>query len=937
MTPSPDDVPARRATRRLGQSLAGRYSVLRLLGIGGTAAVYAGVHRNGHAVALKILHERLASDPEIERLFRREAQLANAIGHPGVVPIIDDDVTEDGCVFLVMPLLSGETLRARARRMGGTLPVEEVVAVAHALLEVLARAHARKIVHRDVKPENLFLTRAGELKVLDFGIGRFFEVNEAASATLSGRALGTPAFMAPEQALGRSRDVDDKTDLWAAGATMFTLLSGGFVHEAEGPGEVLVRAATMPAPSLQERAPGIPEEIRRVVDRALAFEKNSRWANAAEMDRALLEAFASCSGRLSTDLPALPVPDDNRNDDGLRPIDTYAPGDVHAVDTQAPAALAPLSQTIDNLPFARTEVLREPGDLSNLGVPETTDRAKPSRWSLYRLGPIIAMTAVGLSAVALASVARNRPAAMSTPTYAPSTGNPDLDWSNGAKETGVPPEAAAQFEAGLQAWADAALGRAEQLFERAIVIAPDYASAHAHLAFLSAWPDSEARGHFRRAFELRAALSPQERIVLEASEPAFRLPPDMPAARERLRHALTQADTALVRESLATVLMRAGDEDEALELLQAMTSTQPTPALVWKDIAQANIFAGRVPEARAALAECLKTSSVATTCLANLDALEANEGDCPSAEDTSRRAIALDSSSPWGFGFLARALAARGAPTQSVLEALEQQWLIAPPETRASEEASWRMRFAVLYGDFGTALHQSQLWNTAVQTRPDGASHAKAMYYTYLLDDEIDARADALHVADAYLARRDAWLPESYLDRSIWAVRAQYRYGAISRTEYARQRDAWIARVRNPGQLEQDASIWLEAFARAVRDDTDAREALASMPKSLPDPVARDASEDLPIGEVFLRAGDRSRAIPYLRRAASACTALDSPIEHTRSLFELGLALEASAPTEACTLYERVLQRWGAARQSVTAGKVRGRIAAMHCDSLVNP
>src|ERR1700689_598095 len=128
--PRPDDRFANRALERLGSSLCGRYQLKRVIGIGGMAAVYAGVHRNGHAVAIKILHEQLATDPEIERLFRREAQLANKIDHPGVVPVIDDDVTEDGCVFLVMPLLEGETLRARATRLGRKLPVEEVVVLA---------------------------------------------------------------------------------------------------------------------------------------------------------------------------------------------------------------------------------------------------------------------------------------------------------------------------------------------------------------------------------------------------------------------------------------------------------------------------------------------------------------------------------------------------------------------------------------------------------------------------------------------------------------------------------------------------------------------------------------------------------------------------------------------------------------------------------------
>src|SRR5207249_3628419 len=123
-----------RAQRRLGSCLRGRYTLSRLVGIGGMAAVYAGAHRNGHAVAIKVLHGRLAHDAEIERLFRHEAHLANRIDHPGVVPVIDDDLTDDGCAFLVMPMLKGETLRARAARHPRGLPIAEVIVVTGALL-----------------------------------------------------------------------------------------------------------------------------------------------------------------------------------------------------------------------------------------------------------------------------------------------------------------------------------------------------------------------------------------------------------------------------------------------------------------------------------------------------------------------------------------------------------------------------------------------------------------------------------------------------------------------------------------------------------------------------------------------------------------------------------------------------------------------------------
>src|SRR5258708_38461543 len=119
-----DDPLARRALMRVGKALCGRYRIARLIGIGGMAAVYAGTHRNGHVVAIKVLHERLSTDPEIERLFRREAHIANKVSHPGVVSVIDDDIADDGCVFLVMPLLIGETLRARWERQGGRVSVD---------------------------------------------------------------------------------------------------------------------------------------------------------------------------------------------------------------------------------------------------------------------------------------------------------------------------------------------------------------------------------------------------------------------------------------------------------------------------------------------------------------------------------------------------------------------------------------------------------------------------------------------------------------------------------------------------------------------------------------------------------------------------------------------------------------------------------------------
>jgi serine/threonine-protein kinase len=186
------DEGARRALQRVGTIVSGRYRLGRLLGVGGMGSVYAARLGSGETVALKIMHERFASLPEMERRFRAEGLVANRIAHPGVVPVTDLGIGDDGCPFLVMPLLTGETLRARARRLGGRLPPLEVLVVGDALLTTLCAAHDHRIVHRDIKPENLFVTEDGQIKVLDFGIARFLESVDTATSTRSGHTLGTP-------------------------------------------------------------------------------------------------------------------------------------------------------------------------------------------------------------------------------------------------------------------------------------------------------------------------------------------------------------------------------------------------------------------------------------------------------------------------------------------------------------------------------------------------------------------------------------------------------------------------------------------------------------------------------------------------------------------------------------------------------------------------
>lgn len=275
------------ARDRIGQTLCGKYFIDEVLGVGGTAVVFRATHRNGNRVAVKLLHDHLCKSRDVTRRFMREAYLANLLEHPGTVRVLDDDVDQNGVAFLVLELLEGETLEERRVRLGGRLVVDEVLGYMDRLLEVLELAHEKNIVHRDIKPSNLFLTKDGVLKVLDFGIARMLDESGAATATKTGQMIGTPAFMPPEQALSKPKEIDKQTDVWAVGATAFTLLSGELVHVAESSSEHLVKAATMHARSVARVLPGVPANVETLVGRALRFDKKERWASATEMRREL--------------------------------------------------------------------------------------------------------------------------------------------------------------------------------------------------------------------------------------------------------------------------------------------------------------------------------------------------------------------------------------------------------------------------------------------------------------------------------------------------------------------------------------------------------------------------------------------------------------------------------------------------------------------------
>ncbi len=278
------------AAQRVGTTIKGKWRIDALLGVGGMAAVYAGTHRNGQRAALKIMHLDLARDAGVVDRFLREAYVANKVGHPAIARVIDDDVTEAEEPFLVMELLEGETVKDLWRRTG-RVPIKDALHIAERVLDCLAACHAAGIVHRDLKPANVFVTKRGDVRLLDFGVARERQVSAERGG--AGLALGTPAYMSPEQAKGLVDKIDGRSDLFSVGALLHALITGRRIHRGRTEQESLKLAASQPVPAVAGLAPDLPPEVQRLIDKALAWEPRDRWADARAMQSATLNAMAA--------------------------------------------------------------------------------------------------------------------------------------------------------------------------------------------------------------------------------------------------------------------------------------------------------------------------------------------------------------------------------------------------------------------------------------------------------------------------------------------------------------------------------------------------------------------------------------------------------------------------------------------------------------------
>ena len=267
-------------------TLGDQYTVKRELGRGGMATVYLAQDvKHRRQVALKVLHPELAHAMGTDR-FLREVETGARLVHPHVLPVFDSGEV-DGLLWYTMPYIDGESLRDRLRRER-QLPLDDAIRIATEVADALSFAHDEKIVHRDIKPENILLSGSHAL-VADFGIAKAVALAGGERLTQTGSALGTPAYMSPEQAAGDA-ELDGRSDIYSLGCVLYEMLAGEPPFTGPTVRALMVKHFTDPVPSVSRLRPGVPERVERATTQALAKEPVDRFASASEFARALVEA-----------------------------------------------------------------------------------------------------------------------------------------------------------------------------------------------------------------------------------------------------------------------------------------------------------------------------------------------------------------------------------------------------------------------------------------------------------------------------------------------------------------------------------------------------------------------------------------------------------------------------------------------------------------------
>ncbi len=857
----------------------GRFVIEAAIGTGSSGTVYrARDTRTDGRVAIK----RLKSMDQADVLrFEREFGIVSGLDHPAIVTCSEAGKTKEGEPYLVMEWLEGESLRERLKR--SELTLEETLALGARLASGLAYAHERGIVHRDVKPANVFLVAKDvtAAKLLDFGIARYMAAGE--TLTRPGEIVGTPGYVSPEQIRGER--VDARSDLYSLGCVLFRCLTGRAAFEDDNVLEMLVRVTRDRAPSVTELRPELPPSLAGLVDRMLEREPVDRPESAALVLQEL-DMLASRAAGMSEDAPDL---------------------------TSRPTARSPSLRALGDKGGGSGASRPSAGTVLGAALEPRT----PLRTRGLAIAALLA-AAVGVAGyVAYSRDASEPPAPGRAPSVPHSAAAPAVDRMG--------PEARAAWGSVRVGARNAALRRLKGRVKEKVASAGE----HLWLALLLG-PGEEAKRYQREATARVDDLTPFERSVLEAAAPLLATPADFRAADEKLG-ALAEREVApelwLVLSRLRTQM----NDREAALAAAAKADLEPwaVASLLERMYVEREFF--QIEAARAAAGTCLEKRPDAPDCVGFLTRRAAYDGDCAQMESLARRWVGADPDDPGAYEMLGYALAARGESGEAIQEALEQQWARLDASERVTKRARDELMFDAYRGRLDLATKRAR---AAVESLPADSPLLERLMTSFLLVMTAAETEDLKlvgSVADKVLERASASNPSTPSEAAyflLFVAAHEYpadeaRWKDLSKKAFARYED-YIASQGANLRPYQRLMPWIVGYAAGASAPGRAQVAYEALPRygELPPPGIFGDDVDLVIGNVLSRSGEMERGMKYLRRAAGSCLVLENPFAVIRSYKAIGEIQEkAGNMAEAREAYEKVLSYWPDPRPSSRSTK----------------
>ncbi|WP_394835259.1 protein kinase [Pendulispora rubella] len=872
-----------------------RYALEERIASGGMGELFRAFDlRLQRRVALKVLRkdEQESADAPSARILH-EARAAAALNHPHVVAIHDVGVRE-GIPFIAMEYVEGRPLR---EFIGAALPFPTKLRWMTEVAEALAAAHAKGLVHRDVKPDNVMIRDdTGSAKVLDFGIARSTHASwsEGGGVGTSGSTVvGTPGYMAPEQIRGES--FDGRADQFAWGVVAYELFSGQMPWpESRGTTALATAVLRVVAKPLSN----VPFELAQVIDRALAKRAEDRYPSMGDIAAALNQAAGAAE-----------------------PLQT-ATADAQLVDPR----------------------------LLGVRPPETT--AKP-KWRRPRLRSprtwVVALAVVGAAGGALSLRSPHEappPPVLGPPPKTPASDMPvtALPLSPSCNKT-----AEIRYREGLAAQREATWELARPAFEQAAAADPMCPEVQLQLLVTAyfRYTVTKEREQFRRVMSMRDSLSERDRVLLDAWAP---LVGQEPANREEAARRFDAAVDRYPRDAQMLTLAAMAHTFLALDALalertidfaRRAIAVDPKYGEAWQQEAGALLRLGRADEAMNALDQCMRVAPGSGECLLDRIRILSARGQCGEAVTSARQWITNVPRSSGAYRHLANALASEGAPAETVETALQHWRNNTHEESRDALYVFHRASLAALRGDF---LNLEKLVAEFVARIEDSATlfdHARAAAMQVELYTETGRPAQAAEAAEQFLRRKDAWTEGfwSAMPYDPMMYGTLLRQGRMPRERWRTLTDAWEKGALSTLDKRQ---AWALRWGEATETREMAAEAWSLRPPPVPlagsleQPATLTLLTDTLQGHVGQLVGEHAEAVPLFEPMTRSCHVLEQPFMNTRAHLWLGDAKEHTGDKDgACKAYGVVVQRWGEAKpRSSSAHTAKERRQALGCKGL---